>query len=782
MTYRKKRTSSLTALRYYLRNQLQCIPMLLSVFIAFSVSANEAPSWQYGDGRTATYDDLMKFTAGDGSAGNSFGRSVAIENDVIVVGANFDDNGAASGSVYVFTMGINGYYNQTAKLTGAWGEFGYSVAIDNGVIVVGAPYTSDNGSSSGSIYVFTADSDGVYTQTNKFFNTNVYGASQHLFGRSVAIDNGIIVVGATGDDDKGNSSGSAFVFTADSDGLYSQTTKLTAEDGASGDWFGSSVAINNGIVVVGARGDNDNGTQSGSAYIFTMDSDGLYSQSSKLTAADGAKDDWFGQSVAIDKGIVVVGAFDAYKDSTNSGSAYVFTPDNIGVYSQTSQLNAVDGAAGSHFGSSVAIEDGVVVVGVFGDHDNSTNSGSAYVFTADNDGLYSQVNILTATDGAAGDLFGRSVAIDNGIVVVGASGDDDNGDDSGGVYSFMAPGPLTTSYFSILENTLITTGLYTAIDVDGDDLSFTLSGDDADYFSIDALGQLSFITSPDFELPTDADQENTYVVILTASDSKLTTSLTVRIRVTDSPDIDSDGIDENVDTDDDNDGVPDIVELSTGSDPLNNQSITDTDGDGIPDYFEDGTYGNDINIADAIDSDNDGISDYIEAFSGINNAPSWQYGDGRKVTNDQLMKLSAAEGTFGYSVAMDNGVVVVGAYGQGNNGGRSSGSVYVFTADTDGMYSQTDKLTADDGALGDGFGRSVAINNGVVVVGAHGAYGTDDNSYGTGSVYVFTKDSDGLYSQTDKLTAADGAQGDWFGRSVAINNGIIVIGAHGDVL
>ena len=99
-----------------------------------------------------------------------------------------------------------------------------------------------------------------------------------------------------------------------------QTAKLTASDGASDDWFGSSVSIGGDVAVVGARQDDD---FKGSANVFRHDG-AAWVQEQKLTASDGAAVDWFGFSVAISGDVAVVGAFRDDDNGTESGSAYVF--------------------------------------------------------------------------------------------------------------------------------------------------------------------------------------------------------------------------------------------------------------------------------------------------------------------------------------------------------------------------------------------------------------------------------------------------------------------------
>ena len=190
--------------------------------------------------------------------------------------------------------------------------------------------------------------------------------------------------------------------------------KLTAKDGAYGDFFGISVAISDGTIVVGAHNDDDKGSNSGSAYVFEKSdsSDATsWTQVAKLTADDGAASDYFGVSVAISDGTIVVGAYlddDKYK-GPNSGSAYVFEKSDSSdatTWTQAAKLTADDGAAADYFGVSVAISDGTIVVGAYLDDDKykGPNSGSAYVFEKSDSSdatSWTQVAKLTADDGAS---------------------------------------------------------------------------------------------------------------------------------------------------------------------------------------------------------------------------------------------------------------------------------------------------------------------------------------------------------------------------------------------
>jgi hypothetical protein len=306
----------------------------------------------------------------------------------------------------------------TASDGASYDFFGSSVAVGSGRIVIGAFSDGDNGLISGSAYIY--DLDG--TQLAKITASD--GASFDYFGQSVAVGSGRIVVGSARDDDNGNRAGSAYIFDLDG----TQLAKITASDGGSYDYFGQSVAVGSGRIVVGAYGDGDNGSASGSAYIFDLDG----TQLAKITASDGASTDYFGIPVVVGSGRIVVGAYGDDDNGSYSGSAYIFGLDGT----QLAKITASDGAANDFFGRSVAVGSGRIVVGAPDDDDNGGSSGSAYIFDLDG----TQLAKITPSDGASGDAFGISVAVGSGRIVVGAYQDADNGSYSGSAYIYDLDG------------------------------------------------------------------------------------------------------------------------------------------------------------------------------------------------------------------------------------------------------------------------------------------------------------------------------------------------------
>ncbi|MEQ1606744.1 MAG: hypothetical protein ABL999_17920 [Pyrinomonadaceae bacterium] len=221
-----------------------------------------------------TWAQQAKLVAGDGASTDYFGDSVAIAGDTVVVGATEDAAGAniQQGSAYVFTRSGTAW-SQEAKLTAgdgtAFDYFGFSVAVDANTAVIGTLQDVGANFQQGSAYVFVR-SGTTWTQQQKLLAGD--GAANDSFGNSVFILGDTVMLGAAGDTNAANiRQGSAYVFTR-SGTAWTQTQKLVAADGATDDSFGAGVAFTQNAAVVGSIGDTvgANALQ-GSAYIFSSD-------------------------------------------------------------------------------------------------------------------------------------------------------------------------------------------------------------------------------------------------------------------------------------------------------------------------------------------------------------------------------------------------------------------------------------------------------------------------------------------------------------------------------
>jgi hypothetical protein len=366
----------------------------------------------------STWSQQAHLTALDAANFDRFGFSVAISGDTVVVGAPLTEtvNGVAArtnvGSAYVF-VSVGGVWSQTRELTASDGEpfdsFGTSVAISGDTLVVGAGgHDTAAGSGAGSAYVFARNGEAWSEQQQL---TALDGAAGDGFGNSVALSGDTIAVAASGHDTSaGIDAGSAYVFVRGAI-IWSQQAQLNTAGGVAGDFFGSSIAISGATVAAGALGhDTGLGTDIGSAYVFVRGVINWIQQAQLTTADDGVADGFFGTSVAISGDTLVAGAFG---DDNATGSAYVFVRSN-GAWIQQAKLTAADGAEGDYFGASVAISGDTIAVGAplaFSDL-----TGSVYVFVRNGE-TWSQQQQLTAPDGTASS-FGSSVAVSGDTAVV----------------------------------------------------------------------------------------------------------------------------------------------------------------------------------------------------------------------------------------------------------------------------------------------------------------------------------------------------------------------------
>ena len=266
------------------------------------------------------WTQVAKLTASDGAGGDKFGEIMSIDGNTIVVGV------VRKQSVYVYRRSagdLNSGWTQVDKIerTDTPG-FGKAISIDGETAVVGLS-TVQGGDYEGGAFVYSMlhrPCDASSPPANGAVGdcTSVLASGSTC---QPACDNGYLVSGPSMCDDG--------YFLPAVCNMFPQLAKLTASDGAASDWFGVSVSIDGDTMVIGAEGDDDKGSSSGSAYVFTRDTPGDitsdWTQVAKLTAGDGAASDNFGLSVSIDGNTMVIGAYADDDKGSNSGSAYVFS-------------------------------------------------------------------------------------------------------------------------------------------------------------------------------------------------------------------------------------------------------------------------------------------------------------------------------------------------------------------------------------------------------------------------------------------------------------------------
>ncbi len=291
--------------------------------------------------------------------------------------------------------------------------FGCSVCVDGDIAFIGAELAGMYGA--GAVYVFN-NNDTMWTEQQILVASDPCGGD--YFGCSVSFDENYAIIGAKLNYGNHFHSGSAYIFQLVG-GMWQEKELLVATDGATDDAFGFSVSISGSYAIVGAHGDDDVGENSGSAYIYERNGS-TWVQEQKLTASDGAPGDWFGSAVSISGDYAAVGA---YKKNSGTGAVYIFKRDGS-TWVQEQKLTASDGWDWDEFGRSVSIEDENVIIGAPSDDDYGYFSGSAYIFRKTGSSWIEEQK-LTNSGGTEGDLFGRSVCISGEYAFVGANGEDD---------------------------------------------------------------------------------------------------------------------------------------------------------------------------------------------------------------------------------------------------------------------------------------------------------------------------------------------------------------------
>ena len=357
---------------------------------ATGVNGNEADNTRPGSGAAyvfvrngTTWSQQAYLKASNTDTDDSFGSAVAIWGDTIVVGAECEDSNAtgvngnegnntfsAAGAAYVFVRNGTTWSQQAylkASNTGFGDAFGDAVSVWDNTIVVGAKWERSNASGvngdeadnslldAGAAYVFVRNGTS-WTQQVYLKASNTDGSDS--FGETVSVSEDTIVVGASSEDsnatgvngnDSDNSSpgsGAAFVFGRNGTN-WAQEAYLKSSNSETVDRFGVAVAVSGNTIAVGAIGEDSsatgtNGDQSdnsaptsGAAYLFKH-SGGSWIQRTYIKASVAGDGDFFGTSVALSGGKVVVGA--NFEDSsatgvngdennngaTSSGAAYAF--------------------------------------------------------------------------------------------------------------------------------------------------------------------------------------------------------------------------------------------------------------------------------------------------------------------------------------------------------------------------------------------------------------------------------------------------------------------------
>ncbi|MEW6745311.1 MAG: hypothetical protein AB1486_21375 [Planctomycetota bacterium] len=368
-----------------------------------------------------------KLTASDAAAEHYFGYSLAVDGNVMIVGAP----GFGGGAAYVYRFDGT-HWVEEQKLTASDGVeydwFGGSISLSRDVALIGA--VRDD-ASAGSAYVFRFDGTN-WVEEQKLTASD--GAAWDYFGTSVSVSGDVAVIGADNGFGALRDSGVAYVCRFDGT-TWREEQKLMPDDGATGDQFGCSVALTGDMALIGAQGDDDGRPAAGATYVYRFDGR-HWVVTQKLRASDARSADYFGYSVSMNGDVAVIGA--PYADdnlNADAGSAYLYRFDGT-EWLEEQKLVAADAAPDQYLGVSVCVRDDVAVIGASGKVYGG-GTGAAYVFKFEGTTWQGKVE---ASDAAPNDGFGCSVSMNSDTVVAGAWGDDDGGPESGSAYVYPLRG------------------------------------------------------------------------------------------------------------------------------------------------------------------------------------------------------------------------------------------------------------------------------------------------------------------------------------------------------
>lgn len=381
---------------------------------------------------TNQFLDSQKISGADVTASAQFGYASDSDGDWAVIGAPSN----AAGAVYIFNK-QNDIWVETQKLTASDGvtgdNFGSAVVIEGNKLLIGSKnHQHSTATKAGAVYYFELNS-GIWTQTQKIVNTSFSPLAQ--FGTAITISGNRAAIGEPRLQD---SQDNGIVFTYEFNGEnWSFESIITSPAGApsgSGDWsFGRKLAIFDETLVISDYKQNGIGR----VHIFTRFQNSWIGNQ-EIIASDFSTGQLFGTAIELENDILAVGAAG---DGQDSGAVYIFSNNQSLSWTERAKLTPNDAVADGYFGGTdVNLKDDVLVVGAYKNTINNNNqttvSGAVYVYE-NQASTWNQVQKITAVDGGFDDQFGISLTLNQSELIVGARYDDDNGSNSGSIYTFV---------------------------------------------------------------------------------------------------------------------------------------------------------------------------------------------------------------------------------------------------------------------------------------------------------------------------------------------------------
>lgn len=404
-------------------------------------------------GRVHVYDlasatpsePVFSFNNPASSAYAQFGHSVAIDGDVVVVGAWLDDSGEAnSGRAYVYDLGSPSPADPVLTLENpgpaADDCFGVSVAVSGSSVAVAAYHDGTGNPKAGRVYIF--DVDGQVPGVPVLSLGKPAPERNDCFGNSLAMSGTLLVVGAEASDADALNSGNAYVFDLASGSPTQPVHTLSNPAPQAQGYFGTSVSISGNRVTVGAYRSDTPVANAGACHVFDLGGATPTAPSVTLARPTADEDDYFGNAVAITGNTIVAGAWRDDTGDLDSGISYVYDLASEIPANPVVTLDSPRPGSTDHFGSAVSISGDLVVVGSPDSDSGATRAGRASVHDLAASKPATMLASLENPNPAFNDAFGAAVAVDGQRIVIGAPGDDAGASNAGAVYAYdFSAGP-----------------------------------------------------------------------------------------------------------------------------------------------------------------------------------------------------------------------------------------------------------------------------------------------------------------------------------------------------
>lgn len=406
------------------------------------------------------FEQLQKITPDHRKANEAFGHSLDVKGDYAIVGKPFERRDAgppifsySAGSAYIYKRNEDGEWEEHQKLipesVGYSVVFGFAVRLWDDYAFVSSrddqtnSSGEDQGRSLGSVYVYKRDCDDVYQKIQKLGITPDSTLVSGSFGMDVVVDDGYAFISDSDLIDTmfmggyHHTGGEVYAFELEGDSIWRYRQTLVPDQRHRDQEFGLSLAYENGVLAIGAPGDDGAILpEYGAVYLFEKNQNGLWEQSEKLVEDDQYSGKRFGFSVDMQNGQLAIGAPLDSRDENGegwvpfSGAVYVFEKNADQHWTQQEKLIPQDRKTGyMRFGWTVCLQDNYLAVGADSDYDedkqnftSSDREGSVYIFER-NDSIWLEKGNLFSWESTVEDHFGRAVAFNQDELWVGATGE-----------------------------------------------------------------------------------------------------------------------------------------------------------------------------------------------------------------------------------------------------------------------------------------------------------------------------------------------------------------------